>query len=161
MWSTFWTDLLVAVIGAILGSFFTVLIAWTTYCLQRRINEGHALRLLVDEIHRRRSFVPITNIRNVPGAGRSDDFYRVNSSVLDIRDRIRLTREQTRPESPAQRHLSDMTRDCNRYLEATARQPDRYMHDLMSLRNNLWEGIREIAVEIPHVPALEPGGGAC
>ena len=160
MSSTFWADLLIAVIGAVLGSFLTVLIAWITYRLQRRSNEKHALRLLVDEIHRRRAFVPIANVRNVPSAEKSGDYNNVKSSVLDIRDRIRMAREQTRPASGAQKHLSDMTRACNRYLQATARQPDRYVHDLMSLRNNLWEDIRKIAAEIHGVPALEPGGDA-
>lgn len=160
MSSTFWADLLIAVIGAILGSFLTVLSAWITYRLQRRSNEKHALRLLVDEIHRRRAFVPIANVRNVPGAEESDDFNKVNSSVLDIRGRIRVAREQTRPESGAQKPLADMTSACNRYLQATARQPDRYVHDLMALRSNLWENIQKIAGEVRGVPALEPAGGA-
>lgn len=160
MWNTFWPDLLIALIGAVLGSVLTVVIALITYRLQRRANEKHALRLLVDEIHRRRAFVPIANVRNVAGAQKLDDFSNVNSSVLDIRDRIRLAREQTRPESGAQRPLSDMTRACNRYLQATARRPDRYLYDLEFLRNNLWESIQEMAREIQGVPALEPAGAA-
>lgn len=160
MGNTFGADLLIAIIGAVLGSFLTVLIAWVTYRWQRQSNEKHALRLLVDEIHRRRAFAPIANVRNLPGAEKSDDFNRVNSSVLDIRDRIQLAREQTRPESAAQKHLSEMTRACNRYLRATARQPDRYMHDLMSLRNSLWENIQKMAGDIRGVPALEPAGEA-
>jgi hypothetical protein len=89
-----------------------------------------------------------------------DDFSNVNASVLDIRDRIRVAREQTRPESCAQKPLSDMTRACNRYLQAAVRRPERYMHDLMTLRNSLWESIQEIASEIRGVPALEPAGAA-
>lgn len=160
MWNTFWSDVLIAIIGAVLGSVLTVLIAWGTYRLQRRSNEKHALRLLVDEIHRRRAFASIANVRLVPDAQELDDFHNVNASVLDIRDRIRMAREQTRPESGAQKPLSEMTRACNRYLKATARQPDRYMYDLMSLRSNLWESIQEMAGEVRGVPALEPAAAA-
>lgn len=160
MWNTFWSDLLIAVIGAVLGSVLTVLIAWGTYRLQRRSNEKHALRLLIDEIHRRRAFAVIVNVRSVPGAQMLDDFQTVNASVLDVRDRIRMAREQTRPESGAQEPLSDMTSACNRYLQASARQPDRYLHDLMTLRKHLWKSIQKIAGEIRGVPALEPAGAA-
>jgi hypothetical protein len=160
MWNTFWPDLWVAIIGAMVGSVLTVAIALITYRMQRRANEKHALRLLVDEIHRRRAFSPIADVRLVPVAQELDDFNNVNASVLDIRDRVRLAREQTRPQSGAQKPLSDMTRACNRYLQATARRPDRYLHDLMSLRNSLWESIQEIAGEVRGVPALEPAGAA-
>ena len=160
MWNTFWPDFWVAIMAAVVGSVLTVVIALITYRLQRQSNEKHSLRLLVDEIHRRRAFAVIANVRDVPGAQELDDFHNVNASVLDIRDRIRLAREQTRPESGAQKPLSDMTRACNRYLHATARQPDRYLHDLMSLRNNLWQSIQEIAAEVRGVPALEPAGAA-
>lgn len=160
MWNTFWPDFWVAIIGAVVGSVLTVVIALITYRLQRRSNERHALRLLVDEIHRRRAFAPIANVGNVPGAQKLDDFHNVNASILDIRDRIRLAREQSRPESGAQKPLSDMTRACNRYLQATARQPDRYLHELMSLRSALWGSIREIAGEVRGVPALDPAGAA-
>ena len=160
MWNTFWPDFWVAIIGAVVGSVLTVVIALITYRLQRQSNEKHSLRLLVDEIHRRRAFAVIADVRDVPGAQELDDFHNVNASVLDLRDRIRLAREQTRPESGAQKPLSDMTRACNRYLHATARQPDRYLHDLMSLRNNLWQSIQDIAAEVRGVPALEPAGAA-
>lgn len=160
MWSTFWPDLLIAIIGAVLGSALTVVIALITYRLQRRSNEKHALRLLVDEIHRRRAFAPIADVGNVPGAQKLDDFHNVNASVLDIRDRIRMAREQTRPESGAQKPLSDMTRACNQYLQATVRQPDRYLHELMSLRSALWGSVQIIAGEVRGVPALEPAGAA-
>lgn len=160
MWNTFWPDFWIAIIGAVVGSGLTVGIALITYRLQRRSNEKHSLRMLVDEVHRRRAFAVIANVRDVPGAQELDDFHNVNASVLDLRDRIRLAREQTRPESGAQKPLSDMTRACNRYLHATARQPDRYLHDLMSLRNNLWQSIQEIAAEVRGVPALESAGAA-
>lgn len=149
-----------AIIGAVAGSVLTVVIALMTYRVQRRTNEKHALRLLVDEIHRRRAFAPIANARIVPGAQNLDDFQNVSASILDIRDRIRVAREQTRPESGAQKPLSDMTRACNRYLQATARQPERYLYDLMSLRGSLWENIQEMAREIRGIPALEPAGAA-
>ncbi|WP_424347624.1 hypothetical protein [Kocuria sp. CH-021] len=160
MWNTFWPDFWVAIIGAVVGSVLTVTIALITYRLQRRSNEKHALRLLVDEIHHRRAFAAIANVKDVPGAQKLADFHNVNASVLDIRDRIRLAREQTRPESGAQKPLSDMTRACNRYLQATARQPDRYLYELMSLRDNLWQGIRDMAGEVRGVRALEPAAAA-
>lgn len=160
MWNTFWPDFWVAIIGAVVGSILTVMIALITYRLQRRSNKRHSLRLLVDEIHRRRAFAPIANVGNVPGAQKLDDFHNVNASILDIRDRIRLAREQTRPESGAQKPLSDMTRACNRYLQSTARQPDRYLHELMSLRSALWRNIQEVAGEVRGVPALESAGAA-
>ncbi|PWF87382.1 hypothetical protein CIK52_06165 [Kocuria rosea] len=160
MWNTFWPDFWVAIIAAVVGSVLTVVIALITYRLQRRSNEKHALRLLVDEIHHRRAFAVIANVRDVPGAQRLDDCHNVNASVLDIHDRIRLAREQARPESGAQKPLSDMTRACNRYRQATAHQPDRSLHDLMSLRNNLWQSIREMAGEVRGVRALEPAAAA-
>lgn len=156
MWNTFWPDLLVAVIGAAL----TVLIAWATYVLQRRSNEKQALRFLVEEIHRRRALAPIAHVGDVPGAGASDDFNRVNASILDIKDSIRLAREQSRPESPAQSALSDMTSACNRYLEGAAHCPERYLHELMSLRGSLTGNIRKMAEGVRGVQPLEPGGSA-
>ncbi|WP_147284816.1 hypothetical protein [Kocuria rosea] len=160
MWNTFWPDLLIAFIGAVMGAVLTVGIALATYRVQLRSNEKHALRLMVEEIHHRRAFTLIENVRVVPGAQELVDFKKVNSSVLDVRERIRLAREQTRPESGAQGPLSDMTSACNRYLRATARHPDGYMHELMSLRGSLWKNIQKIAEEIRGVPALEPAGAA-
>ena len=156
MWNTFWPDLLIAVIGAVL----TVLIAWVTYVLQRRTNEKRALRFLVEEIHRRRALAPMSPVGEVPGAGASDDFSRVNASILDIKDRIRLAREQSRPESPAQPALSDMTRACNRYLEGAAQRPERYLHELLALRDSLTGSITRMAEGVHGVEPLEPGGSA-
>lgn len=156
MWNTFWPDLLIAVIGAAL----TVLVAWVTYRLQRRSNEKHALRFLVEEIHHRRALAPIARVGDVPSASELDDFSRANASILDIKDRIRLTREQSRPASSAQHALSDMTRACNRYLEITSHRPEKYLHELMSLRSSLSESIQRIAEGVRGVRALEPGGSA-
>lgn len=156
MWNTFWPDLLIAVIGAVL----TVLTAWFTYLLQRRANETRALRFLVEEIHRRRALAPVARVSDVPGAGASDDFNRVNASILDIKDRIRLAREQSRPQSPAQPALSDMTRACNRYLESTAHSPEKYLHELRSLRQSLTYSIIHMTEGVRGVQRLEPGGSA-
>ena len=160
MLNTFWPDFWVAIIGAVVGPVLTVTIALITYQMQRRNNEKHALRLLVDEIYHRRAFAVIADVGDAPGAQKLDDFHNVNASVLDIRDRICLAREQARPESSAQKLLSGMPRVCNRYLQATARQPDRYLHDLMSLRDNLWQCLRNIAGEVRGVQALGPAAAA-
>lgn len=160
MWNTFWPDLLVAVLGAIVGSVLTVAIAFGTYLLQRRVRESQALRTLVEELHHRRAVAPISDVRDVPVAGGTDDFKHVNLSILDIRDRVRLTREQVRPESSAQRSLSRMTRACNRYLEVSAQRPEKYLHELMVLRAELWGSVQEVAGLSRSIDALKPGEAA-
>lgn len=160
MWNTFLPDLLVALVGAIIGSIFTVGIALATYVISRRRRERGALRGLIVEMHRRRALVPVESVRVVPNAAALDDYRRVSLSILAIRKDIRVTRTAIRPELSVQRQLSDMTSACNRYLEASQRDPDHYWFALMELRNALVSTIGEIAAATPSVEALAPGAAA-
>lgn len=156
MWSTFWPDLLVTVIGAAL----TVAIAFGTYLVQRRVREKRALQKLMKVIYEKRAVAPVVNPQVMPGARELEDFQYVSSSILDLRDQIGLTREQVRPESPVQSHLSHMTRACNQYLESSSRRPEGYCYNLVTFREELWESIEKICQLSRSIEALEPGGGA-
>ncbi|WP_298585289.1 hypothetical protein [uncultured Kocuria sp.] len=156
MWNTFWPDLLVTVIGAAL----TVAIAFGTYVVQRRVKERLALQKLIAVIHEKRAVEPIVGPQLMSGAGGLEDFQYVSSSILDLRDQIGLAREQVRPESPVQPHLSRMTRACNRYLESSSQRPAGYCYDLVSLREALWVSIKKISELSRSLEALEPGVGA-
>lgn len=154
MWLTFWPDVLVAVIGAVL----TVAIAFSTYLLRLRLQEKRALQSLINQLHRRRAFAGRAVV--IRGARDSDDFKRASSSVSNVRDEIRRTRDDVRRLDDLQRPLSDMTRACNRFLELSDAMPDHYAIQLSDLRQELFASITELARVRSSVRALEPGGGA-
>lgn len=155
MWTTFLPDLLVAVIGAVL----TVVIALITFMIQRRRTEDGLLRGLISDIHRRRAFTPIAELRVIPDAKAQPDFDRASRSVLALRDEIKRTRNGIRGDRDVQSHLSDMTRACNRYLEESERTPDNYWQHLMTLRGQLNSSIERIAAQ-SNVKALAAGEAA-
>jgi hypothetical protein len=155
MWETFWADVLVAVIGAAL----TVAIAIGSFMLQRRRVEEEALRGLIEEIHRRRAFAPVTPVR-VPDAADLRDYERVSRSVLDVRNQIRQARDRVRPKAAAHVYLGAMISACNRYLEDSTNEPDNYIFQLMNLREQLEKEITEIAKKSRNLPASKPGTGA-
>lgn len=160
MWDSFWPQIWVELVGALLGAIATVAIAYVTYLLSRRHRETQALNALVGYLNHRRALVPIEDLRSVPDAKESDDFARVSSSVSAVRDEVHRTRGQVRPVEGLQTPLADMIRACNRYLETTAIAPEEYWFHLMQLRSELIRHVGAIALAKRNVRPLEPGGGA-
>lgn len=154
MWLTFWLDVLVATIGALL----TVAIAFVTYILNLRQNERRALSSLVNDLHRRRVFS--AQEVTTPGARESADFMRCNASILSVKDEIRHARNSVREIPVLQESLAAMTKACNVYLEMAERDPDSYSIGLVRLRENLHVRIKGLARSRRGVPELEPGRGA-
>lgn len=154
MWTTFWPDVLVALIGAVL----TVGIAFATYILSVRRDELRALNSLIVELHHRRAFSGTAVI--VSGAQDTQDFQRANASVISVRDEIRRTRDRVRPIPGLQEPLMRMTRFCNYYLEETEWDPDSYAVGLVRLRDELHEQIRALAAARRGTKVLVPGAKA-
>jgi len=159
MWTTFLPDLLIAMIGAVLGSVLTVFIAAATFFIQRRRNDIGAVRALIDDIHHRRALA-VGDPETIPNAAVLPDFEHANLSVLDLRDRVRESRSRIRPQSQLQAELSKMIRACNRYLERTSFDPTRYLFDLEQLNAELRECIYALATNERAIGSYEPGGAA-
>lgn len=154
MWETFWPDVLVAVIGAGL----TVAIAVITYVISVRRQELRSLNDLIDDLHHRRAFDTDPGV--IPGARASDDYARVNRSVISARNEIRQARRGVRFDSKLRDPLKRMTQACNEYLDTAEWEPDLYAIQVVDLRTALTDEIRKIAAVRPGVLFLEPGGGA-
>lgn len=154
MWMTFWPDVLVACIGAVL----TVGIAFATYKLNERREELRSLNSLVGELHRRRALAGQAVV--IEGARDNPDFMRANSSILSIRDDIRRTRDNVRQILPIQEPLSRMSRACNYYLEVSEADPDEYANLLVGLQRDLHRAVQDIVASRRGVDSLEPGAGA-
>lgn len=156
MWTTFFSDLLVALFGAGL----TVLIAFWTLRYQQKATERVELNRLITDLHHRRVLYEIDNPNTVRGARKLDDFQHACLSVLDIRDQTKRVGHQARPNSPAQESLSGMIKGCNRYLEAGTYEPEKYLFHLQELRKEVQARINEIAANDQKIKALEAGGSA-
>jgi hypothetical protein len=113
MWESFWPDIVVAVVGAVIGSVLTVGIAVATYFITIRHRENQALNALVRELHERRAIAPIASPREIPGAAELDDYDRANRSVVSMRDEISRTRELVGQSPEVQLSLSEMKRTWN------------------------------------------------
>lgn len=154
VWTTFWPDLLVAVLGAAL----TVFIAWVTYVLNVWRNELRALKTLVSDLSHRRAFSGEAG--TISGAVELGDYARCNASVLSAKEEIRRAREKVRELPSLQVPLRRMTQACNVYLETSERDPDSYATGLVRLRDELHEEIRKLARKRRGLPTDRPGGGA-
>jgi hypothetical protein len=160
MWETFWPDIVVAVVGAVLGSVLTVGIALATYFITIRHRENQALNALIKELHERRAVAPIASLREIPDAAELDDFNRANRSVISMRDEISRTRQLVGQSPEVQQPLSEMKRACNRFLDRASAAPQRYWFLLDELRRELSEGVHRLTSARKQLPRLEPGGGA-
>lgn len=152
MWVTFWPDVLVTVIGAVL----TVAIAYGTFLVQQRRTEKQVLTNLIHDLHHRRAlraFAP----KYVKGASVSDDFKRTSSSVLEVREQIRAARNSLPPRSKASPLLSKMLVACNQHLSESARKPDAYQQHLLVLRESLAAEVKAICLKLRGLRPLEPG----
>ncbi|MFT8180766.1 hypothetical protein ACLXNF_24585 [Mycobacteroides chelonae] len=154
MWATFWPDVLVAVIGAVL----TVAIAYVTFRCSVRRNELRALTGLIRDLHHRRAFSGAAIA--VPGAVDTADYARANASVLAVKDDIRHARREVRDFESLQKPLAEMINACNLYLEDVVREPDSYAVLLVRLRDALYAEIQKMSGKKHGVPALRPGDGA-
>lgn len=158
MWETFGPDVFVAVIGAALGAVLTVLIAVMTYVISVRRQERQSLNDLIDDLHHRRAFD--TYPEAIPGARATEDYARVNRSVISSRNEIRQARRGVRFDAKLREPLKRMTQACNEYLDAAEWEPDSYAIQVVELRAALTDEIRRIAAVRRGVQVLEPGGGA-
>jgi hypothetical protein len=154
VWTSFWPNVIVAAIGAA----FTVAIAVATYVLNQRRNELRALKTLILYLSQRRAFSG--EAVKIPGAQATDDYLRSNASVLDVREEVRRARGLVREEPSLQLPLSRMTRACNSYLEASARDPDSYTIELVQLRDKLHVEVRKLASRRRRLPTPAPGSDA-
>ncbi|MFG6501949.1 hypothetical protein [Microbacterium sp. P05] len=154
MWDTFWPDVLVAVIGALV----TVLLGFLTYLGRVRLNEKRSLRSLVESVHRNRAFAG--EGVDMSGAGDLDDYRSAVASVAALREDILLAREHSRQLPKIEQPLSEMTRACDRFLENSETSPDDYAVDLESLEEELSLQLLKIERAVRGVKAKEPGGGA-
>lgn len=155
MWDTFLPDLLIAFIGAI----FTVAIAYATYMLNAAQEEARALNSLIAELHRRRALRP-SDEQPIRGAASSDDYDRVNQSVLSMRSEIRAARDRVGQRESIQLPLSEMRRACNTYLRRSAAQPELYARFVGDLRRELDRQVEKLAAARKGVNHLVPGEGA-
>lgn len=153
MWETFWPDMIVALAGA----FFTVIIAYCTFRINRRNTETHALNSLIGELSVKRAIAPQVQPVIVDGAASTDAFKHANLSVIGMRDEIRRTRNLVRPDSILQRNLSQMTRACNIYLETIEAEPEAYLLLLEVLRTELSQEVEGIASSRGGVTSARPG----
>lgn len=159
MYDTFWSDTLVAVIGAVLAAGLTVGIAYRTFQLQQRYTEKQILTNLIHDLHHRRTLRAVYP-KLVPDATRSVDFERTSESVLEVREWIRSARNSLPPRSVSSPTLSKMVVACNRHLSHSHRNPDGYQTELMKLRVSLLSGVEEICSQIPDLELLAPGADA-
>lgn len=157
MWnSSLWSDILVAVIGAVLAACLTVLIAYRTYRLQERLKEKTVLTNLIHDLHHKRALRAI-HPKSVPGAAQSSDYQRTTDSVLEIREWIRTARNSLPPASLAGPTLSTMMVACNLHLSHSDRDPNAYRTCLMMLRKALHAGVIEVCTKVSGLEPLEPG----
>jgi hypothetical protein len=96
----------------------------------------------------------------IPGARATEDYARVNRSVISARNEIRQARRGVRFDAKLRAPLKRMTQACNEYLDAAEWEPDRYAIHVVELRAALTDEIRRIAAVRRGVHVLEPGGGA-
>lgn len=160
MWNTFGPDVLVAIIGAAVGAVLTVAVALFTFLASRRYRETQALNALVDQLHHRRAFAPISALQLVPDAATNPDFVRANASILSVKEEIRRTRESVRPVKALQEPLSRMTSACNLYLELGAYDPTQYWYLLTDLTLSMREEIEALGRAKRGIHAKDPGGAA-
>jgi DNA repair ATPase RecN len=96
----------------------------------------------------------------VPEARKSRDYERAGMSILEMRDNTKRARNVVRPDSRAQEALSSIIRSCNRYLEESESDPDRYQYLLERLRTELTKEVELVTSSRRGLYALEPGEAA-
>lgn len=155
MWTSFVSDLLVAVFASLL----TVAVAYGTYVLKVRHDETLALQSLIDELHERRALAP-NHGQVVPHASGLPDFEWANRSVSAIKGEIRRVRDQVRQVPELRKPLKRMTQSCNRYLEMSAAAPENYAVLLGTLRIELFDEIHNLHSVNKRLRVLQPGTDA-
>lgn len=150
-------DWLGALIGAVAGALLTALGGYAAYRIERSKIERSALIDLVTSLSERRAF-RIPSPRMVPDAGLSDDFDRLNRSVITVREEIRGTRSAIVRNHADKRTLTTMIQLCNEYLEASAEDPEQYWFLAAGLRDELHRHLMTLRIRTSDVP--EPGSRA-
>jgi hypothetical protein len=159
MWETFWPDVIVAVIGSVVGAILTIGIAYATFLFQQHRSEIQHFRGLIRDISTRRALT-VRSPKRIDNAVNEDSYRWANASVVEIREHIKRVRDHIAPDSGVHGILADMLRSCNRYLETSSADPDSYPFHLKALRDELTPAIQQIALTTKRVDALEPGSAA-
>ena len=159
MWNTFWADVVVAVIGAVLTSGLAVWIALLTVKRELARRERDGVEQLIHEINSRRVLIDI-HPKLVLKARKRRDYERCALSVRYLRDLARSTRRDTRGNRNASDALGGLVSAFNRYLEDSELDPTRYQFHLMMARSAAISCGAEIQATLPSVPAIKPGSEA-
>ncbi|WP_152030993.1 hypothetical protein [Agromyces aureus] len=155
--STFWPDLLIALIATTFGALLTVGIAFGTYRHEVSTRERDAIRHLANILASRRAFVEANPVRiDTTEPYRADDLEACRVSVAHAREAIVEASRGVRPGSSMQQPLDDMARAANRYLDLARRDPDGYWLHLNGLRSRWIDALAMLAIETNHA-LPEPG----
>lgn len=155
-WDTFWPDLLVAVLSALIA----VGVALASYLIGVYRRERHALQALIKELHERRALNVDGIDRPRFGARRRSEFYRINDSILAVREEINRTRHLVREAPKIQGPLRSMRLACNQYLERSERDPNSYIWLAGQLQCELTKAVVALTTARHRLLYMEPGKGA-
>jgi hypothetical protein len=136
-------DWIGALIGAGAGAVLTSFGAFLAYLLERRRIEQRALSELERDLSERRAFVVGKPVL-VASARSSDDYDRLNRSVIAARENLRQTRAALVRRRREQQALTAMIQACNVFLEDSDRHPSRYWFFAATLRDTVHGHLKEI-----------------
>ncbi|WP_147360283.1 hypothetical protein [Clavibacter lycopersici] len=137
MWATFWPDILVATIGAML----TVAIGLITYLVQQRRSNEQLVRNLADDLAMRRAFMPISPSVTSP---LGDDPDRCRKSVQSAQAQIALIRDQIAPDHRLRALLQEMAAWTREFKSLNEADPERWQFALMEVRGELVVRLRAV-----------------
>jgi hypothetical protein len=137
MWTTFWPDLLIGVIGAVL----TVAIAVVSYRVQQRLANKQLVRNLADDLAIRRAFEEITPFVS---SLESIDGQQCRSSLESAQKQISAIRDQIAPDDQLRAVLQEMVAWSREFKNLTDANPDQWQFALMDVRAELVSRLRRI-----------------
>jgi hypothetical protein len=137
MWGTFWSDILVAALGAML----TVAIALITYRVQQRRSNEQLVRNLADDLAMRRAFMPISPFVTSPVGVDAD---RCRKSIQSAQSQISLIRDQIAPNHRLRALLQEMVAWAREFKSLNEADPERWQFALMEVRGELVARLRAI-----------------
>jgi hypothetical protein len=137
MWTTFWPDLLIGVLGAVL----TVAIAVVSYRVQQRLANKQLVRNLADDLAMRRAFEEITpSVSSLE----SVDGQRCLSSLRSAQQQISAVRDQIAPDHQLRAVLQEMVAWSREFKNLTDENPYQWQIALMDVRAELVSRLRRI-----------------
>ncbi|MBF4599218.1 hypothetical protein ITJ55_00180 [Frigoribacterium sp. VKM Ac-1396] len=139
-WNSFWPDLSVAFIAAIVGLVLAALIGYVSYRRDQRAKNRQLVANLADDLATRRAFTPTNPKLRKVGV----DAYRCLQSVQQAQERLSQVRDQIRPDHELREILQEMILGCVTYKNAFEVAPREYVYDLMALRHELIVCLRSL-----------------